>query len=36
VFEQNTEWPVIDVTGKSIEEVSQEVLDVVIGRGRKL
>ncbi len=36
VFEQNRAWPVIDVTGKSIEEVSQEVLDVVIGRGRKL
>lgn len=36
VFEQNPEWPVIDVTGKSIEEVSQEVLDVVIGRGRRL
>jgi regulator of PEP synthase PpsR (kinase-PPPase family) len=36
VFEQNPGWPVIDVTGKSIEEVSQEVLDVVIGRGRKL
>jgi len=36
VFEQNQSWPVIDVTGKSIEEVSQEVLDVVIGRGRAL
>jgi regulator of PEP synthase PpsR (kinase-PPPase family) len=36
VFEQNPAWPVIDVTGKSIEEASQEVLDVVIGRGRKL
>lgn len=36
VFEQHRSWPVIDVTGKSIEEVSQEVLDVVIGRGRKL
>jgi regulator of PEP synthase PpsR (kinase-PPPase family) len=36
IFEQNPEWPVIDATGKSIEEVSQEVLDVVIGRGRKL
>lgn len=36
VFDQNPSWPVIDVTGKSIEEVSQEVLDVVIGRGRKL
>lgn len=36
VFEQNASWPIIDVTGKSIEEVSQEVLDVVIGRGRSL
>jgi [pyruvate, water dikinase]-phosphate phosphotransferase / [pyruvate, water dikinase] kinase len=36
VFEQNPAWPVIDVTGKSIEEISQEVLDVVIGRGRRL
>jgi regulator of PEP synthase PpsR (kinase-PPPase family) len=36
VFEQNSSWPIIDVTGKSIEEVSQEVLDVVIGRGRSL
>lgn len=36
IFEQNPQWPVIDVTGKSIEEVSQEVLDVLIGRGRPL
>lgn len=36
VFEQHPEWPVINVTGKSIEEISQEVLDQVIGRGRKL
>lgn len=36
IFRQNPSWPVIDVTGKSIEEVSQEVLDVVVGRGRKL
>lgn len=36
IFEQNPDWPVIDVTGKSIEEVSQEVLDELIGRGRKM
>lgn len=36
IFDQNPQWPVIDVTGKSIEEVSQEVLDVLIGRGRPL
>lgn len=36
LFEQNDTWPVIDVTGKSIEEVSQEVLDELIGRGRRL
>ncbi len=34
VFGQNPSWPVIDVTGKSIEEISQEVLDEVIGEGR--
>lgn len=32
----DTHWPVIDVTGKSLEEVSQEVLDQLVGRGRKL
>lgn len=36
VFEQNEAWPIIDVTGKSIEEVSQEILDQLIGRGRRL
>ncbi len=36
VFRQNPEWPVIDVTGKSIEEISQEILDQLVGRGRKL
>ncbi len=36
IFAQNPLWPVIDVTGKSVEEISQEILDQVIGRGRKL
>lgn len=36
IFQQNPSWPIIDATGKSIEEISQEVLDAVIGRGRKL
>ena len=36
VFSQNSSWPVIDVTGKSIEEISQEVLDMVIGEGRSI
>ena len=36
VFAENPEWPIIDVTGKSLEEVSQEVLDRLIGRGRRL
>ena len=36
IFDQNPTWPVINVTGKSIEEVSQEVLDELIGRGRRL
>ncbi len=36
VFADNPLWPVIDVTGKSLEEVSQEVLDQLVGRGRKL
>ena len=31
-----TTWPVIDVTGKSVEELSQEVLDTMMGTGRKL
>lgn len=36
IFSEHAIWPVIDVTGKSLEEVSQEVLDQLIGRGRKL
>jgi len=36
IFAQNPKWPVIDVTGKSIEEIAQDILDKVIGRGRKL
>jgi [pyruvate, water dikinase]-phosphate phosphotransferase / [pyruvate, water dikinase] kinase len=36
IFRQNPLWPVIDVTGKSVEEISQEILDKVVGRGRKL
>ncbi len=36
VFGANPLWPVIDVTGKSLEEVSQEVLDKLVGRGRRL
>lgn len=36
IFRQNPAWPVIDVSGKSIEEISQEILDKVMGRGRKL
>lgn len=36
IFKQNPVWPVIDVTGKSIEEIAQDILDKVIGRGRKL
>ena len=33
---RGSEWPVIDVTGKSLEELSQEVLDSLFGKGRKL
>ncbi len=36
IFGANPIWPVIDVTGKSLEEVSQEVLDKLVGRGRRL
>jgi len=36
IYAEHPLWPVIDVTGKSLEEVSQEVLDQLIGRGRKL
>jgi len=31
-----TTWPVIDVTGKSVEELSQEVLDAMMGKGQSL
>ena len=30
-----TTWPVIDVTGKSVEELSQEVLDSMVGTDRE-
>jgi [pyruvate, water dikinase]-phosphate phosphotransferase / [pyruvate, water dikinase] kinase len=36
IYRQNPSWPVIDVTGKSVEEISQEILDQLVGRGRKL
>ncbi|MFQ5737797.1 MAG: pyruvate, water dikinase regulatory protein [Acidobacteriota bacterium] len=36
IYAQNPTWPVIDVFGKSIEEISQEVLDRLVGRGRRL
>ena len=36
VFGENPAWPVIDVTGKSLEELSQEILDKLIGRRRRL
>ncbi len=36
VFSENPAWPVIDVTGKSLEELSQEILDKLIGRRRRL
>lgn len=36
IFSQNPLWFVIDVTGKSIEEASQEVLDELFGKDRKL
>lgn len=32
----DTIWPVIDVTGKSVEELSQEVLDVLVEKRGKL
>ena len=31
-----TTWPVIDVTGKSVEELSQEVLDAMMEKGHSL
>jgi regulator of PEP synthase PpsR (kinase-PPPase family) len=31
-----TTWPVIDVTGKSVEELSQEVLDAMVAKDRKV
>jgi regulator of PEP synthase PpsR (kinase-PPPase family) len=36
IFAEHPTWPVIDVTGKSIEEISQEILDQLVGRGRRL
>ncbi len=36
VFSQNPVWPVIDVTRKSIEETSKELLDRLLGKDRKL
>lgn len=35
IFSQNPNWPVIDVTRKSIEETSREVLDRLLGMDRK-
>ncbi|MCZ6485965.1 MAG: kinase/pyrophosphorylase [Acidobacteria bacterium] len=36
LYSSNPGWPVIDVTGKSLEEISQEVLGALLGKGRKL
>ena len=36
LYEKNPLWSVIDVTGKSIEEISQQVLDGLFGKGRRL
>ena len=36
MFIQNPTWPVIDVTGKSLEELAHEVLDSLFGKGRGL
>lgn len=35
-YSDNPSWPVIDVTGKSLEEISQEVLGALLGEDRKL
>lgn len=36
VYSENSSWPVIDVTRKSLEEISQEVLGALLGEDRKL
>ena len=36
IFRRYPSWPVIDVSGKSIEEISQEVLDALVGKDRRL
>ncbi len=36
VYGENSSWPVIDVTSKSLEEISQEVLGALLGEDRKL
>lgn len=35
IYSRNPQWPVIDVTRKSIEETSQEILDELMGKDRK-
>lgn len=36
IYRQNKAWPLIDVTGKSIEEIASELLDRVFGKERPL
>ena len=36
LYSSNSNWPVLDVTGKSLEEISQEVLSALLGEDRKL
>ncbi len=36
IYGENSSWPVIDVTSKSLEEISQEVLGALLGEDRKL
>ncbi len=36
IFQRRPAWPVINVSGKSIEEISQEVLDALVGKDRML
>ena len=36
IFQRRPAWPVINVSGKSIEEISQEVLDALVGKDRRL
>ena len=36
IFEQNADWLLVDVAGKSVEETAAEILDRLFGKERRL